>query len=166
MKRNNIKKFDWIECQLKPSSRDYRPDSFNPVDQQELRPVGHIGTSDNWSARRRLLLETARVYDDLDKLIADAKSNSISMAVFKPGKVTDFVWRAEEREWNYRQLQKMRNLSNQPDLFEENNWQETFQVIPKLPYRFSYRFVSRMSMEDKASSKYWIGRPVSFIGIV
>ncbi len=59
------KKFDWIECQLKPSSRDCRPDSFNPVDQQELRPVGHIGTSDNWSARRRLLLETARVYESM-----------------------------------------------------------------------------------------------------
>jgi len=34
----------------------------------------------------------------------------------------------------------MRHLYGQFDLFSDNAWRETFQVIPKLPYSFSYRF--------------------------
>ncbi len=135
------RKYDWIECQLRRSKSDPRPDSFNPVDLQELKPVNHIGTADHWSARRQWFLERSRVYDDMDELIADAKANKISMAVFKPGKLIDFVCTPEEdKEWNPLQLQKIRNLSNQPDLFADNSWQETFRNIPKLPYHFSYRF--------------------------
>ena len=72
--------------------------------------------------------------------IAGAKENILSMAIFKPHKLIDFVWEEEEREWKPSQLQRMRNLSDQPDLFQENKWRATFQIIPKLPYSFSYRF--------------------------
>ena len=34
----------------------------------------------------------------------------------------------------------MRALHGQHDLFDDNSWRRTFQVIPKLPYSFSYRF--------------------------
>ena len=149
------RKFDWIECQLRPSSQDHRPDSFNPVDRQGLKPVGHIGTSDDWSARRQLLLETARVYNDLDELIAGAKANKLSMAVFKPSKVIDFSWKEEERDWNSKQLQTMRNLSNQPDLFEEDSWRETFRIIPKLPYSFSYHFEDVTGKQSKLQVLDW-----------
>ncbi len=134
------RKFDWVECQLSPSRKDHRPDSFNPVEYHQLIPVGHVDTSHNWSERRRLLLEKGRVYDDLDELIARAKANDISMAVFRPHQLIDFVWEEEEREWKPSQLQRMRNLSDQPELFQEKKWRETFQIIPKLPYSFSYRF--------------------------
>ncbi len=66
------RKFNWIECQLRRNSRDHRPESFNPIDYWELKPVGRMGTSNNWSERRRLLLEVATVYEDLDELIAKA----------------------------------------------------------------------------------------------
>jgi len=65
------RKFDWIECHLKRNSTDPRPETFRPVDENELQPVGHIDTADGWRERRRILLKTSRVYDRLDDLIAE-----------------------------------------------------------------------------------------------
>ena len=97
------RKFDWIECRLKRRASDPRPESFSLVDFSELTRVGHIGTSDKWSERRRILLKTARVYDTLSELIAAAKENVASLA-------------------------------------DDDPWRQTFRLIKKLPYAFSYRF--------------------------
>jgi hypothetical protein len=110
------------------------------VDENELNRVGHIDTSDEWRERRRIVLKTARVYDRLDELIAGAKENVVSLAVFKPAKVTDFVWEEEAREWDLEKVREMREMTKQLDLFADNAWRRTFQLIPKLPYSFSYRF--------------------------
>ena len=82
VEKEQYRKFDWIEGQFKRSSKDYRPESLNPINVNELLTTGHIGTSDKWSERRRLVLETARVYEDLDELIQGAKDNRLSLAVF------------------------------------------------------------------------------------
>lgn len=134
------RKFDWIECMLARYRSDPRPESHRPADQKELRPIGHIDTADNWRERRLLLLKTARVYDRLDDLIAGAKANEVSLAVFKPSRILDFVWEEESREWDPDKVRQMRELYSQLDLFADNTWRETFKVIPKLPYSFSYRF--------------------------
>lgn len=134
------KKFDWIECRLVRNSTDPRPETFRPADERELHPVGHIGTSGNWRERRQILLRTARVYDRLDDLIRGAKSNQLSLSVFKPAKIVDFTWEPEDREWDPARVREMRELTNQLDLFADNAWRSTFQVIPKLPYSFSYQF--------------------------
>jgi hypothetical protein len=54
--------------------------------------------------------------------------------------VLDFTWEAEERDWNAKKLAEMRNKTEQSELFAEETWRETFKVIPKLPYSFSYEF--------------------------
>ena len=156
------RKYDWIECRLVRRTADPRPESFSPADQNELTPVGHIDTSDKWRERRRLLLQTAQVYDRLDRLIEGAKSNELSLAVFKPTKVADFIWENEERNWNQEKLHQMRALHSQLALFEDNSWRQTFQLIPKLPYSFSYRFEdstgkrSELQVLDwEAGALYW-----------
>ena len=156
------RKYDWIECRLVRRTADPRPESFSPADQNELTPVGHIDTSDKWRERRRLLLQTAQVYDRLDRLIEGAKSNTLSLAVFKPTKVTDFIWENEDRNWNQEKLHQMRALHSQLALFEDNSWRQTFQLIPKLPYSFSYRFEdltgkrSKLQVLDwEAGALYW-----------
>ena len=141
------RKFDWLECGLVRHSSDPRPETFRPADENELQPVGHIDTASNWRERRRILLETARVYDRLDDLIAGAKANHISLAVFRPTRIADFIWEEETREWDPQKLREMRDLHNQLDLFADNSWRRTFEIIPKLPYSFSYRF------EDAAGKK-------------
>jgi hypothetical protein len=155
-------KFDWLECRLVRNPSDPRPETFRPVDENELQPVDHIDTADKWRERRRILLKNARVYNRLDELIAGAKANHVSLAVFKPARVTDFVWEEEAREWNPDKLREMREITSQFDLFADNSWRTTFQVIPKLPYSFSYRFEdaagksSEMQVLDwEAGALYW-----------
>jgi hypothetical protein len=134
------RKFDWIECDLLKSRNDPRPETYHPKDAKTILPVGHIDTRHNWRERRRLLLQTAKVYTRLQTLIDEAKANTTSLAVFRPTSVADFVWEEEERDWDQAKVAEMRNKTKQGELFAEEQWRLTFNLIPKLPYSFSYRF--------------------------
>jgi len=101
------------------------------------------------------LLRTAKVYDRLDDLIGEAKSNTTSLAVFKPSRVLDFTWEQEERVWDARKLKEMRGLHSQLHLFEDNEWRKTFQVIPKLPYSFSYKFEDSTGRQSELQVLDW-----------
>ncbi len=133
-------KYDWIECQTNRRTKDPRPESYSPINPEELKPVGRIGTENNWHARREILLKTAKVYTNMDALIIDAKRNITSLAIFKPTRVIDFISESEEREWDESKVAEMRGFYNQLDLFDDNEWRRTFKLIKKLPYSFSYRF--------------------------
>jgi len=138
--KEQYRKFDWVECDLVKSPKDPRPETYHPSDLHKLQPTGHVGTSDNWCERRRLILRTAKVHTSLTALIAAAKANELSLAVFKPARITGFISETEDREWDPKKVEEMRNLTQQGDLFAEDAWRKTFKVIPKLPYSFSYRF--------------------------
>jgi hypothetical protein len=120
---------------LRPAAETYRPADF-----AELQPISHLDTADGWRERRQLLLKTARVYTRLATLIDGAKANTLSLAVFRPTRVLDFIWEEETREWDEAKVCEMRERTNQLELFAEDTWRETFRIIPKLPYSFSYRF--------------------------
>ena len=149
------RKFDWIECRLHRNAKDPRPETYRPADEAELVPVGHMDTDDRWRERRRLLLETAEVYDTLDVLIARAKANERSLAVFRPTEVLDLVVKEDEREWDRQRLVAMRAQTNQQSLFDDNAWRKTFEVIPKLPYRFGYRFRDAAGRESTLKILDW-----------
>ena len=155
-------KFDWLECDLDKNPGDPRPESYRPTDAKQLIAVGHMDTKDNWRERRRLLLQTAKVFTSLQPLIDGAKANSLSLAVFKPTRILDFIWEEDDREWDPSKVAELRNRSLQGVLFEEDAWQQTFKLIAKLPYSFSYRFVdaegkvSEMQILDwEAGQLYW-----------
>lgn len=153
--KQRYSKFDWLECSLVRNQRDPRPESFRPLDQAQLTPVEHMGTASNWRDRRRLLLRTARVYEHRDELIEGAKRNQISLAVFKPRNVIDFVCEDDERNWDPDKVRRMRELHSQLDLFEDNTWRETFKAIPKLPYNFSYRFEDAAGRQSELQILDW-----------
>ena len=155
-------KYDWLECEFDRSNSDPRPESFHPRDARQLHPVSHMNTADGWRERRKLLIETATVHHSLRLLIEGAKANELSLAVVKPTRILDFVWEAEEREWNPDRLREMRESSDQMEIFSDDSWRETFRVIPKLPYSFSYRFedvegrVSKLQVLDwETGALYW-----------
>jgi hypothetical protein len=68
-----------------------------------------------------------------------AKQNTLSLAVFKPAKIRGFIWEDDERDWDRGKIEQMRNKASQGELFPEDSWRETFKLIPKLPYTFSYQ---------------------------
>jgi hypothetical protein len=134
------RKFDWLECDLRRSPNDPRPESHHPMDLSQFVPVGHMGTESNWRARRKLLLETAPVFTRMADVIEGAKANQFSLAVFKPARIERFVVEQEERHWDAAKLAEMRHMHQQGELFAEEPWRQTFEVIEKLPYSFSYAF--------------------------
>ncbi len=148
-------KYDWVDCKLVKSKTDPRPETRNPADFNELTPTGHIGTADNWRDRRKLLLKTAAVETRLQPLIDAAKANKASLAVFKPAKILEFTIEDEEREWKVAKVAEMRAKSKQVELFSDERWRETFDIIPKLPYSFSYRFTDADGRESTLQILDW-----------
>ena len=156
--KEQYRKFDWIECNQVRNTSDPRPESFRPYDQGELadlEPVGHIGTSDKWRERRRILLGNTRVYSRLDEVIDAAKKNEISLCVFKPTRVRELIWEQEDSNWDPKKLRGMREFHSQLGLFEDNEWRKTFRLIRKLPYSFSYRFNDATGRESTLQILDW-----------
>jgi hypothetical protein len=149
------KKFDWVECRLRRHTADPRPETFRPVDFGELQAVAHMGTGQDWRERRELVLKTATVFNRLDVLIAAAKSNEASLAVFRPTEVIDFFWELDDREWDPERLREMRQRNSQLDLFDDNSWRQTFEIIPKLPFSFSYRFKDAVGKTSEMQVLDW-----------
>jgi len=145
--KEQYRKFDWLECGLIKSRSDPRPETRHPADMKQLQSVGRMDTAGNWRERRRLLLGTARVYTGLQELIDGAKANFLSLAVFKPNKISEFIWEEETRDWDPAKVAIIRDQTKQSEMFSEDMWRQTFKLIPKLPYSFSYRF------EDAAGQK-------------
>lgn len=155
-------KYDWLECDLIRNKKDPRPETWHPADVKQLVTAGHIDPTDGWRERRRLLLGRCHIFTRLEEIIAGAKANQLSLTLFKPTKITDFIWELEDREWDAAKVAEMRNRSDQGELFAEEAWRKTFELIPKLPYSFSYRFEdadgkkSEMQVLDwEAGALYW-----------
>ena len=148
-------KYDWIEADLIKSQSDPRPETRRPADIHQLVPVGHIDTKDKWRERRRLVMEKAKVHTRLGELIAGAKANQVSLAVFKPRAIKDLIIEEDDREWDGKKLDQMRNLTAQTELFPEEEWRKTFEVIPKLPYSFSYRLMDADGRESTLQILDW-----------
>ena len=149
------RKFDWIECDLVKRDRDPRPESYCPIDPKQLVRLDHMGTEGQWRDRRNLLLNTASVFTRLKEVIDGAKADTMSLAVFKPTEVLDFHCEQVEREWDSEKVAGMRKETQQSELFPEDEWRTKFQLIPKLPYSFSYRFKDADGTESKMMILDW-----------
>lgn len=153
--KDRYAKFDWIETTLVKSSSDRRPESHHPVDPKDMAKVGHLGTDDGWRDRRKAILGHCEVYTRLQPLIDAAHENSYSLAAFKPTKILAFKWEQAERDWDPDKVNKMRNRADQGELFADDNWRRSFQLIPKLPYKFSYRFADADGRESELQVLDW-----------
>jgi hypothetical protein len=148
-------KFDWIEADLVRNHSDPRPETYRPTDYDQLVAVDKLTTADNWRERRRLLLQTAQVFDRIEPLMDDAKANRRSLAVFKPTKIRGFIWEDEEREWKADKVAQMREQSRQVEMFADDRWRETFNLIPKVPYSFSYQLEDAVGRKSTLQVLDW-----------
>jgi len=88
-------------------------------------------------SRRQLELDSRLLKDAIDVSLELYGAGPLVLA---KGEVLDFVVEEDERSWDPNKVREMREASKQYDLFADNTWRETFRVIPKLPYKFSYEF--------------------------
>jgi len=150
-------KYSWIELDLNKRNDDIRPESHSPqhYDFRDLVIHNRLDTEGNWFLRKENCLKT--VYSNLTQLINDSKSpKNVSLATFKPSEIFGLEIEEDTREWKDEWLE----LRKQADLFTTIKPPEA--VIPKLPYKFFYRFkdnegkISKLMIEDwEIGALYW-----------
>lgn len=145
------KKYDWIEVDLVKNDGDFRPESYRPYSHDsEIKIVGHIDTEQNWEERKNICLD--KIYYNLAELIAEAKDKNLgtSLAVFKPTEILDFTAEPTEKDWDKDKLAKL----NQLNLFETST-EGKFEVVKKLPYKFSYVFKDNQGKKSQLMIEDW-----------
>lgn len=148
------KKYDWIELDLVKNDGDFRPESYRPVSHDtEIKIIGHLDTSHNWAERKILAL--GKIYYNLSELIAEAQDKNIctSLAVFKPTRILDFTIEEVEREWDKNKIAKLEAERLQLNLFKQP--ENPFEVVAKLPYKFSYVFEDNHGKKSKLMIEDW-----------
>ena len=155
-KVNNVK-YTWIELELNKRIDDFRPESYSPkhYDFRDLILHNRLDTESNWQLRKDICLQ--KVYTNLSQLIEDSRApTNVSLATFKPATITGFEIEEDEPEWK----DEWKELRKQGDLFAKESNPEI--LIPKLPYKFFYRFQddqgksSRLMIEDwEIGALYW-----------
>ena len=154
-------KYDWVEIDLVKNVSDFRPESLKPWSiETAFNVVGHIKTDNSWQERKDIVLKN--IYTNLSKLIVEAKdkTKATSLATFKPAELLDFTIEPVEREWDKDKLSALKAKAQQLKLFQ--NAENPFDVVSKLPFKFSYRFrddegtVSKLMIEDwEIGALYW-----------
>ena len=155
-KVNNVK-YTWIELELNKRTDDFRPESYSPkhYDFRDITLHNRIDTESNWHLRKEICLR--KVYTNLTQLIEESKApNNISLATFKPTEIIGFEIEEDDRECK----DEWKEIRKQGDLFATESTPES--MIPKLPYKFFYRFKddsgkeSRLMIEDwEIGALYW-----------
>ena len=150
-------KYSWIELELNKRPDDFRPESYSPqnYDFRDLVLHERIGTERNWLRRKEICLQN--VYTNLGQLVNDSmEPTNRSLATFKPSKIVGLEIEEDSREWKDEWVE----IRKQGDLFAKGKAPES--LIPKLPYKFFYRFrdeagkESRLMIEDwEIGALYW-----------
>lgn len=138
-------KWQWIEIDLIKNTKDFRKESYRPFSiDSEINILDSISRKGNWAERRNIVLKNVRY--NMQELIDEAQNPDIgtSLAVFKPKKIVNFIWKSCQREWDSKKLATVYAHQSQMTLFDVNETKRIFKIVRKLPYEFSYVF----EMED------------------
>lgn len=155
-------KYSWITLDLERRTQDFRPESYRPcrgID-EPIQVGAVLGTQNAWARRKDLVLK--EVFTSMKELIARAKSEEHkSLAALKPAEIVDFAIEETDRDWK----EKFIAQNRQGNIFETNEQGEmqSRPVVQKLPYKYSYKFLSegddqprKMMIEDwEIGALFW-----------
>ena len=147
-------KYDWIEVDLEKNNSDFRLESHKPKSiETAFNIVDHLGTEDSWRLRKEIVLKN--VHTNMTELIAQAKDTTeyTSLAVFKPKEILDFKIEKVDREWDKKKLDSLKANAQQLNLFQNSD--NPFEVVQKLPFKFSYKFISNDDIERTMMIEDW-----------
>ena len=154
-------KYQWIKLHLVKNTSDPRPESYRPTNYDDIILGDMLDTDKGlWTRRKEVVLR--KVYTNLSQLIEEAQNKSIctSLAVFKPKEITNFIIENADREWDSEELSALKEKAKQTDMFCKSS--NPFEVIKKVPYKFSYSFIdedntkSTLKIEDwEIGQLYW-----------
>jgi hypothetical protein len=131
------KKYQWVELALEKKPADPRPESYRPIDRDNIKILSFLDTKNEWEERRKVVLNNNTFHTNLTKIID-----------------------ADSPDWELSTKEAAEAALGQGSLFGENR--SDFQLVRKLPYKFSYKFLddsgrsSTLMIEDWEIAKlYW-----------
>jgi hypothetical protein len=153
---NRYKKYQWIELALAKNESDPRPESFKVTDISKIKMLHTVDTKNNWNERKRIIFKNQKIYTNRAVLVEMANSNQLSLAFFKPSAIKEFIWEAVEREWPEEKRELLKSKAMQLSMFQTpEEVQREFEVVQKLPYKFSYRFLDDAGNESTLMIEDW-----------
>jgi hypothetical protein len=157
------KKYQWIEIDLEKNPSDSRPESYRPIniDDIALGEVISTGHRRDWDERKRFILGNNKVFTNLQEVIDGAKNDEFSLAIFKPSEILEVTSEKVSDAWEASREDAAKEALKQGSLFADAPASNE-KVMPKLPYKFSYRFrddqgkLSKLMIEDwEIGQLYW-----------
>ena len=149
-------KYAWIEVNAVRNNADFRPETYRPDLSTLTVETPAKRSKIDWDERRRIVLNNKKVYTNMQELIDKARADGSSLALFKPTKVLDFVVEQTDRDWDADKLEILHGLSQQQNLFQTpEEIEEEFKVVPKVPYKFFYRFEDDAGRQRKLMIEDW-----------
>ncbi len=153
---DRYQKWQWIEINVVRNTKDFRRESYRPFDIDTEIALGQVvGTENYWQERKRIVLQNVR--NNMDELIQEAQNSKIntSLAVLKPTLIKDFIYEEVERDWNKETLDVIYAKQKQLNLFEAEATRKIFNVVKKIPYKFSYVFTTEDGKERTLMIEDW-----------
>lgn len=158
--KDQYSKYHWITLDLVKNYKDLRIESYRPKHGIDGIHIGSkVGTKNGWSERKRYVLKES--FTSMSELISLAKNEKRSLGTLKPSQIVDFVIEPQERKWK----KAWRDQLLQYNLFDldEQGQGKKRSVIRKLPYKYSYEFLSegdknprKLMIEDwEIGALYW-----------
>jgi hypothetical protein len=148
-------KWTWVELPLVRRAKDHRPESFSPVDRNDITVGETIGTADGWRERREWVLGRGKVWTDLTALIAAGKRDEVSLATFRPARMIGFEWQKAEAEWDAAKLATAQQQLQQRNLLDAAGLREDFKPANKMPYDFYFKFADDKGRESRMRILDW-----------
>lgn len=151
------KKYQWIEFELEKNTSDMRPETYRVASYATIKNVGNpVGTEKYWQKRKDIIFQRNKIYRSLVELIDLAHANKLSLAIFKPQKLIKFEFEKTGRDWPPDKLSLLQGKKNQFDLFQtQEELEEVFSVVKKLPYKFFYKFCDQEGKESRLMIEDW-----------
>jgi hypothetical protein len=126
-----FRKYQRLEVEIKkrPFDKDFRIDSYEP-NCQTIKLVGEPLPAGKWTERKKMVLPT--ISPNLEAILEQYKSQAVSLGIFKPKRIVDFLIEPDDSDWSSRRRQTL----TQGVLFGQQP-----KILEKIPYKFSYKFI-------------------------
>lgn len=147
-------KYQWVEVDVDRNKADPRPESYRVLNTDNIKLLEEVSTARDWEERRKIVLEKAKIYTNRDELISLAHENKVSLAVFKPKEILDFVVEDADPEWPQDKINDILDSFKQGSLFEDQD-PDDFKMMPKLPKKFSFVFKDDCDKKSKLMIEDW-----------
>ena len=138
-------KWQWVEVDLAQNlAHDKRRESYHIKNIDSLKLLDSIdGKRVNWDLRIFWTLKNKKIYNDMSDLLEDTIRDNTSLAVLKPLRIIDVVYKKEDmskfKEKLKRQEDKYKAELLQMKLFkDELEMSDTFQFAEKVPYKLCF----------------------------